>query len=63
MTLTNNSRAIEALANDVVHHVDRKEYAQAHCVLDNIESKVHEIRRHVDHLQNVADFAARPAGD
>ncbi|MBA7609968.1 hypothetical protein ES703_17171 [subsurface metagenome] len=63
MTLTNNTRDIETLANDVVHHVDRREYEQAHCMLDNIERKVHEVRRHIEHLQNVRDFCARPAGD
>ena len=63
MTLTNNIQSIEGLANDVVHHVDRKEYERAHLVLDNLERKVHEVRRHVDHLQNVRDFCARPAGE
>ncbi len=62
MTLTNHTRRIETLANDVVHHVDRKEYEQAHCCLDDIEKKVHAARRHIDHVQNVSDFAARPAG-
>ena len=61
MTLTNNIRDIEGLANDIVHHVDRKEYEQAHCLLDNLEKHVHEVRRHIDHLQNVRDFSPRNA--
>lgn len=60
MTLTNNIRDIERLANDVVHHVDRKEYNEAHLVLDNLEIKVREVRQHVDKLQSVSDFCARP---
>jgi hypothetical protein len=34
----------------------------AHLRLDELEGKVHAARRHIDHLQNVTDFAARPAG-
>lgn len=63
VTLTNNIRDIEGIAYDVLHHVDRKEYEQAHCMLDNLERHIHEVRRHIDHLQNVRDFCARPAGD
>jgi len=62
VTLTNNIQDIESLASDALNHVDRKEYERAHLVLDNLESKVREVRRHVDHLQNVRDFCARPAG-
>lgn len=51
MTLTNNTRRIEKLANDVVHHADRKEYELAHCALDDIEAKVHALRRHLENLQ------------
>ncbi|MBA7556759.1 hypothetical protein ES705_49478 [subsurface metagenome] len=62
MTLLNNTRAIEELAGQVVYHVDAKEFEKAHCALDDIEKKVHETRRHVEHLQNVGWFAVRPAG-
>ena len=59
MTLTDNTRRIEALSNDVVHHVDRREYGEAHIVLDDIEKKVREVRRHIDHLQFVQYFDLR----
>lgn len=62
MTLTNNTRRIEQLANDVNTLCDRHEYEKAHCALDDIEAKVHALRRHVDNLQLIADRAARPAG-
>lgn len=62
MTITNHIRDIETLANETIHHVDRKEYGRAHIRLDDIEKKVREAHRHIDHLQNVTDFAARPAG-
>lgn len=63
MTLTNNVQRIEALASECLHHVDRKEYPQAHLVLDGLEMNVLELRRHIDHLQNVSDFCARPSGE
>ncbi|MBA7563305.1 hypothetical protein ES708_04960 [subsurface metagenome] len=63
MTFTNHLRDIETLATETVHHIDRKEYHRAHLRLDEIERKVHETRRHIDHLQNVRDSCARPAGD
>ena len=62
MTLTNHIQRIEALANEALHHVDRKEYPQAHLVLDGLEMNVLEVRRHIDHLQNVRDFSPVPAG-
>lgn len=62
MTITNHTRDIEAFANDVQHHVDRHEYGRAHIVLDEIEKRVRLAHRHIYHLQNVTDFAARPAG-
>lgn len=63
MTITNHLRDIETLATETVHHVDRKEYHRAHLRLDEIENKARLAHRHIDHLQNVTDFAARPAGD
>jgi len=62
VTLTNNIERIKVLANDVVMHVDRKEYERAQIILDEIEKKGHEVHRHIAHLQNVRDFCARPAG-
>ncbi len=62
MTLTDNTRVIEKLANDVVHHADRREYEQAHCCLDDIEKKVRKLRRHIDHLQFVNYFNLHSAG-
>jgi len=62
VTLTNHARDIETFANDVVHHVDRKEYGRAHIVLDDIEKKVRTLHRHIDRLQNIGLFAERPAG-
>ncbi len=62
MTLTNHTRRIEELTGDVVYHVDAREYPKAHLVLDEMQSKLFALRRHIEHLQNVTDFAARPAG-
>jgi len=62
MTITNHTRRIEDLANDVIHFVDRREYPNAHAVLDDIEKEVRLAHRHIDHVQNVSDFCARPAG-
>jgi len=63
VTLTNHIQRIEALANECLQHVDRKEFPQAHLSLDGLEMNVLELRRHIEHLQNVTDFCARPAGD
>ncbi len=63
MTITNQIRRIEELAEYVLLSVDTKKYGEAHCLLDDIEKKVRESHRHIDHLQNVTDFCARPAGD
>jgi len=62
VTLTNNIRAIETSAQMALKHCDEKKYPQAHLDLDVIESKVRILRTHIDHLQNVTDFCARPAG-
>ena len=63
MTLTNNTKRIEEFAGVVTILCDKRKYAEAHCALDDIEKLVHQTRRHIEHLQNVADFCARPAGD
>jgi len=63
VTFTNHIQRIEVLANQALQHVDRKEYETAHLILDDLEKKVHQVHRHIDHLQNVRDFCARPAGD
>ena len=63
MTITNHIQRIETLASDVIRLVDSKDYPNAHLLLDEIEKKVRFAHRHIDHLQNVTDFCARPAGD
>ncbi|MBA7636118.1 hypothetical protein ES703_43733 [subsurface metagenome] len=63
MTITNHTRRIEELAGDVIHSVDAREYPNAHCALDDIEKEVRAAHRHIDHLQNVSDFCARPEGN
>jgi len=63
MTITNHIRRIEELAGHVIIFVDSRKYEQAHCLLDDIEKKVRESHRHIDHLQNVTDFCARHAGE
>ena len=63
MTITNHFRRIHDLADLAIHFVDAKNYPKAHLALDDIEKKVRESHRHIDHLQNVTDFCARPAGE
>ena len=63
MTLTNNAQRIEKLAGAVVYHCDKDEYELAHCALDDIEAKVHALRRHVDNLQEITRRQARLAGE
>ncbi len=62
MTITNHLQRIEELADNVINLVDARKYPEAHCALDDIETKVRLAHRHIDHLQNVTDFCARPAG-
>lgn len=62
MTLTNNTRRIEELTGAFTILVDNKKYEEAHIVLDEMQAKIHALRRHIEHLQNVTDFCARPAG-
>lgn len=62
VTLTNHIRNIQDLAPQVIEFADAKEYPLAHCALDEIEKEVRRVHRHIDHLQNVTDFCARPAG-
>lgn len=63
MTITNHIRRIGELAGDVLRLVDVKDYANAHLLLDELEGEVQAARRHIDNLQNVTDFCARPAGE
>ncbi len=51
MTLTNNTQRIEELAGAVTILADNRKYEEAHCALDDIESKVHAVRRHLEKLQ------------
>ena len=62
MTLTNHTRLIAVLAGAVTSLCDNRKYEEAHCALDDIEAKLHAVRRHIDNLQLNADCAARPAG-
>jgi len=61
VTLTNHTKRIEELAGAVTILADNRKYEEAHCALDDIVSKVHKLRRHIDNLQLKADCAARPA--
>jgi len=63
VTITNHIKRIDELASGVLRLVDLKDYENAHLLLDDIEKKVHAAHRHIDHLQNVTDFCARPAGE
>lgn len=63
MTLTNHTKRIEDLSGAFTILVDNRKYEEAHIVLDEILSKVYALRRHIEHLQNVSDFCARPAGE
>jgi len=56
VTLTNNTKRIEELAGAVMILCDNKKYEEAHVALDDIEKKVRELRRHIDHLQFVTQF-------
>lgn len=62
MTLTNHTVQICKLAGMVNGYADKREYEKAHCALDDIEKKVHELRRHIDHLQFVNYFDIRTGG-
>lgn len=63
VTLTDNIRRIEELSNHVIVYADAREYEQAHIALDDIESKVHAVRDHIDHLQEVSPRVPVSAGD
>lgn len=62
MTITNHIRRIEDLAEQVIEHVDAREYEQAHEDLTYIETRVRLAHEHVDHLQLVAERTFEPAG-
>ena len=53
VTLTNHIRRIEELAAQVIVLADSRDYPQAHLALDEISSRVHSARVHLDHLQDV----------
>jgi len=61
VTLTNNTKRIEELAGAVTVLCDNRKYEEAHCALDDIEAKVHALRRHVDNLQEIQRRQAEPA--
>jgi len=62
MTITNHIRRIENLAEQVITHVDAREYEEAHEDLDYIATRVRLAHEHVDHLQTVAPRVPVPAG-
>ena len=62
VTLTNHTRRIEELAGDVIHFTDAREYEKAHCAIDDIESKCHKLRRHIEQLQRITPRVPGPAG-
>ena len=61
MTLTNHIKRIDELSGAFTILVDNRKYEEAHIVLDEIQATSHALRRHIEHLQNVTDFAARPS--
>lgn len=63
MTITNHIRRIEDLANQVIEHVDAREYQKAHSALDDISCKVQAAHEHLDHLQTVTPRALVSSGD
>jgi len=62
VTLSNHTKRIEELAGIVTTLCDSRKYEEAHCALDDIEAKVHALRRHVDDLQEITRHRARLAG-
>jgi len=62
VTLSNHTKRIEELAGAVTTLCDSRKYEEAHCALDDIESKVHALRRHVDDCLDRQRDAARLAG-
>lgn len=63
MTITNHVRRIQDLADQVIDHVDDREYELAHCALVDIEQRARQAHEHVDHLQLIAERTVAPAGD
>jgi len=63
VTLTNHTKRIDELTGAFTILVDNKKYEDAHIVLDEIQSKVQSLRRHIDNLQNITRFTVRPAGE
>ena len=63
MTLTNHTRRIEELAGQVQGFADTREYEKAQCAIDDIESKCHKLRRHIEQLQWMAPRVPGPAGE
>ena len=63
VTLTDNIRGIETHAQLALKHADARDYEMAYCDLDVIEAKVHALRDHLDHLQDVLPRVAESVGD
>lgn len=62
MTITNHIRCIQNLADQVIEHVDDREYEHAHLALVDIEIRTRLAHEHVDHLQHVTPRDLVPAG-
>ena len=63
VTITNHIRRIEDLAEQVIEHVDARDYQKAHSALDDIGTRVRLAHEHLDHLQTVTPRVPVPAGD
>lgn len=61
MTITNHVRRIQDLADQVIAHVDDRNYCAAHSALVDIEERVCLAHEHIDHLQDVTPRAPVPA--
>lgn len=62
MTITNHIRRIEYLADQVIVHVDERNYCAAHSALDDIIVRTLLAHEHIDHLQDVLPVELVPAG-
>lgn len=60
MTITNQTKCIAELADQIQGIIDSREYELAHSVLDDIETKARLAHRHIDNLQLKADCNDRP---
>ena len=57
MTCTNHIRIMQESIDKALSCIDSKEYPAAHLALDDLESQLRKLRRHIDHLQFVTQFS------